>query len=202
MTGKKNYLKPIKILMLSLLLSMPVTAVTYADDATDMNLPTKPAGESDATDESGSGGPGESGEAGSEADAGNESGGGSRGDSTTDEEGGFSNYNISIGNQEAVDVNTGNIVTESGYAIDVGGTTTDAEGNLKFALDGFLSILFGAASVTLVFGLGKMFLSFKDDKPEEKVNASMYILASIIIFSLRGILDSVMGSDSEGTPTE
>lgn len=122
-------------------------------------------------------------------------------DESDEVSGGMSDIGITIGDQSAVDLKTGEIISDSGYAIDVGGTAMDADGNLKFALDGFLSILFGAASVTLVFGLGKMFLSFKDDKPEEKVNASMYILASIIIFSLRGILDGIMNSDS-GTMTE
>ena len=103
--------------------------------------------------------------------------------------------NFEISSDQSVDLDGGTIINDSSYDIEVGGDESDAAGNMQMALNGFLSILTGAASVMLVFGLGKMFLSFKDERPEEKVQATMFILAAILIFSIRGLVDKVIESN-------
>ena len=78
------------------------------------------------------------------------------------------------------------------FDIEVGGSADNPQENMRVVLNGLFVVLTGAASVLMVFGLGKLFLSFKDERPEEKVTAGMYILGSILVFSIRGIVDNVL----------
>lgn len=117
-------------------------------------------------------------------------------DEDTDDDYGIS---IDIEENDAVDLEQAEIVNNEDlinegfeFDIEVGGDPNSPEDNMRTVLNGLFVILTGAASVLLIFGLGKLFLSFREDKPEEKVTAGMFIMGSIMTFSIRAIIDKVI----------
>lgn len=69
----------------------------------------------------------------------------------------------------------------------LGGSGNAAE-DLNGTIDTLTTILASAGGIILAFGLGSMFLAFKDDNPDAKARATTVIMAAILLITINSVL--------------
>lgn len=110
---------------------------------------------------------------------------------TNTEEGSkFRVINVTI-EESPLNLSKGDAVSASGYDVEIS-QSGDLKTDTQKVFDGLLDIVAAVGAVIVTFGLGKMFMAFKDDNAGAKADAMNVLIVGFLVMGIGGILNTMI----------